>query len=60
MSSASPENHPSSFPPLLTALDFILLADGGVPGIAQIREYLWHTIEQFKSRGKDKYNKLFV
>jgi len=40
MSSKSPENHPSSFPPLLTTLVFFLLADGGVPAIAQIREEL--------------------
>jgi len=40
MSSDSPENHPSSFPPLLTTLVFILLADRGVASITQIRKEL--------------------
>ena len=40
MSSDSPENHPSSFPPLLKALVFILLEDGGVVAITQIKEEL--------------------
>jgi len=31
----SPANHPSSFPELLTPLDFILFADGGVPAIVK-------------------------
>jgi len=35
---ASPKNHPSSFPVLLTPLYFILFAEGGVSAIAQIRE----------------------
>jgi len=50
--STSPKNHPSSFPPLLTALVFILLADGGVPTIAQFKEYLWHTAEKLRIEEK--------
>jgi len=45
MSSDSSENHPYSFPPLLRALVFILLADGGFAAIAQIREEQAHCIK---------------
>jgi len=38
MGLVSPENQPSSFPELLTPLDFILFADAGVPVIARIRK----------------------
>ena len=35
MTFVSPENQPSIFPPVFIALDFILLADGGVPAMLQ-------------------------
>jgi len=35
INSDSPENQPSSFPPLLTSLVFILLEDGGVDAMVQ-------------------------
>jgi len=54
MRSASPENYPSSFPLLLTPLDFILFAEGGVPAIAQIRNSFGTLQKKLKAKKKGK------
>ena len=45
--STSPENLLSSFPTLLTTLDFILLAEGRVLAIAKLRSKLLHIADRF-------------
>ena len=55
MRSTSPENHPSSFPLLLTPLDFILLAEGGVPAISKTqKQALAHCKKSLKQRREKK------
>jgi len=48
----SPENQPSSFPPLLITLVFILLDDGGVVAIVQIREGEAHCRNRLRAKRK--------
>jgi len=53
---ASPENHPSSFPLLLTPLDFILFVEGGVPAISKTqKQALAHCRKRLKQRRKEKH-----
>ena len=54
VSSDSLENQPSSFPPLLTALVFILLADGRIVAITQIREEQTHCRKRLRAKRKMK------